>query len=334
MRNVVPYERLESDFASFNGLPEQRMVSCSSGTAALHLALESLQLDPGSVVAIPNYAMISVARAVSLAGLQPLLIGCKNDDLLINPTALSTAFELYGDLLRAVITVDTYGRRACLPTIHNMIQRDKRDCKVIEDLSEAHGAVPHKESDAVCWSFYQNKVISGEEGGAVYFKNKENANLCRQLKNIGFSPERDYTHIARGHNYRLANTLAQLIIDSLETYDETEWRVNEAEQEKMIPEQWRQPPRNRYWMTDIRIPGMTLELQTEVVRSLRDSGIDSVRFGFKLISSQEEYRAAQVIDWGECWRAVSEVLSFPLLPAYEIRRAMMKIQEIISKKLT
>ena len=77
-----PYQRLEKLWAEMNDLSSEGMVACSSGTAALHLALESLKLPNGSYVAVPDYTMIACARAVTLAGLKPVFIDCTSDLLI------------------------------------------------------------------------------------------------------------------------------------------------------------------------------------------------------------------------------------------------------------
>lgn len=70
------YESLEQEFAQWQGLDPRGMVACSSGTAALHLALEALQLPQGSQVIVPDYSMIACPRAVVLADLRPVFVDC------------------------------------------------------------------------------------------------------------------------------------------------------------------------------------------------------------------------------------------------------------------
>ena len=76
------FEILEERFQEYLGLAS--CVGCSSGTAALHLALESLFLSPGSEVILPDYTMVACARAVVLAGMKPVFGDCL-DNLCINP---------------------------------------------------------------------------------------------------------------------------------------------------------------------------------------------------------------------------------------------------------
>lgn len=73
---MEPYQLLEREFAEWNDLDPAGMVACSSGTAALHLALEAFRLPQGSKVIVPDYTMVAVPRAVTMAGLKPVFADC------------------------------------------------------------------------------------------------------------------------------------------------------------------------------------------------------------------------------------------------------------------
>ena len=200
-----PHEQLEQRLEKTPWVGGKYAVACNSGTAALHLALEALQLPPGEVI-VPNYCMVAVARAVVLAGHTPVFVDCHPDTLLTD----NDRWPLMVDATkyRATMVVHNYGREAYRPY----------DTMIIEDLAEAHGIVPDLRSVA-CWSFYKNKIVAGQEGGAVAFPKRKQADLARQLRCIGFTPEHDYTHIPRGHNYRLADSLVPPIMWSLDYFD-------------------------------------------------------------------------------------------------------------------
>ena len=200
---MQPHQLLELEFADFLGLDGRRMVACNSGTAALHLALESLPLAPGSQVIVPNYTMIACARAVSLAGHEPVFVDCDEHGL-IDPVEVERAIT---EDTAAILVVHLYGRIADRDTLGAIART--HGLEIIEDLAEAHGIEPHWTTAASCWSLYANKVItSGSEGGLVHFRDPECTALARQLRCLGFTPAHDYDHLPRGHNYRLADPLA------------------------------------------------------------------------------------------------------------------------------
>lgn len=163
--DLQPFERLEAALAVWAGVPH---VACvSSGTAALHLALETLSLPPGSEVISCDFDMVAVPRAVTLAGMVNVFVDC-TDDLLLDPDRLDEAASAC-DRARAVVATHIYGRRARMDDIHAVAR--KHDLLVIEDLAEAHGVPIHPDTVAGCFSFYRNKIVNcpDGEGGAIAY---------------------------------------------------------------------------------------------------------------------------------------------------------------------
>lgn len=300
------HEVLELEFGSWIGNPN--VVVCSSGTAALHLALECLGLPRGSLVVVPEFTMVSCARAVTLADLTPVFVDC-GPDLLIDPQQL---FSIQAD---AVMAVHIYGRRCNMSAIMDWAKQRRRF--VIEDLSEAHGIPPHPGTDAACWSFYSNKIIAGQEGGAVAFIDAGRAKLARQLRCVGFTDKHDFNHIPRGHNYRLADALAELILPGLRSVGDNLAQRRRVEQwyESRTPEFWRMPKRDVCWVYDLRIPGMRTPQQDALVNRLNQLGI-AARHGFKPMSSQVEYRR-EGAGRTRAWVLAQEVIYLPVYPDME-----------------
>lgn len=316
---MEPYEKLECSWANWNQLDPAGMVACSSGTAALHLALEALQLPPSSKVICPDLTMIAVPRAITLAGLEPVFVDC--DDTLNMDTRLVTDYCLQA-CPEAVMFVHTYGRQANVTDVDDFFSPMPGGIPAyIEDLAEAHGVKPHPQTDAACYSFYKNKIVHGEEGGAVWFKNPSHADRARQLRSLGFTAAHDFTHIPRGHNYRMSNVHATLILDSIgyananliDRWQQIE-RLDEA-----CPEEWRMAaPYQAPWVYTIRVPGMTLEQQSNVVTALNDVGI-TARHCFKPCHLQQEYALCQMVSAGKpfqrrSWTASREVIYLALVP--------------------
>ena len=309
-----PYQLLETEWAKAQTLRPEGMVACNSGTAALHLALEALRLPEGSGVILPDYTMVACANAVVMAGLEPIFCDCRRDSLLIDTTKLDSLMN--GDV-RAIMAVHVYGRQCDMQSIHAFA--DTYGLNVIEDLAEAHSVRPHWRTDVSCWSFYKNKVVHGEEGGAAYFKNVMDARVARQLRSVGFTEAHDYTHIPRGHNYRLANLLAEPIRESIHQmgYNLAERRRVEALFEAECPNQWKQPHRDCPWVYDIRIPGMNHTTQTELVRRLNSLGF-TARHGFKPMTDQQQYRfMTHKMLTVESHKASSEVVYLNLTPDWQ-----------------
>jgi len=306
------YEKLEQELAEWSGLDD--VVVCSSGSAALHLALEALELPLGSKVIVPEFCMIACARAVVLAGLVPVFVDC-GDDLLMHHSKVteamgrSAAFDHNCNCIKAIMAVHIYGRRCDMNWLTSL------DIPVIEDLAEAHGITPHPKSAAACWSFYRNKIVAGEEGGAVCFPKANSYPLtwglkyqvARELRCQGFTDKHDFIHRPRGCSYRLSNANAQLI------KTKTWWNNTELRRERerwyneLIPKQQQRGRRDAPWVYDV-----FHQEAHRIVDELNESGIRARR-AFAPMSMQPEFR--QPYKHLNAFKAYESVLYLPLDPS-------------------
>lgn len=276
------YQKLELEFGLWAGC--DNIVACSSGTAALHLALEAFRFPPGSEVIIPDFTMIACARACTLAGLTPVFVDC-NDSLLIDPALIESGIT---DKTVAIMPVHIYGRHCDMVAITNIAAKHR--LRVIEDRAEYH--VPFQgdyRPDAACWSFYKNKVIHGEEGGAVFFRDQDHAKYAESLRCLGFTESHDFQHIPRGHNYRMSNLHASEVLTSLSFYEgnhQTRRRL-ERYYNVLCPEPWRMPHRDSPWVYDVKVPNAL-----QLVTVLNSEGIPA-RMAFCPLSWQKEYRGSR-----------------------------------------
>jgi dTDP-4-amino-4,6-dideoxygalactose transaminase len=281
-----PYELLEKELAEWAG--QDDMVVCSSGSAALHLALEALELPLGSKILVPEFTMIACARSVVLAGHVPVFVDC-GDDLLLDHHKVTEVINHVG----AIMAVHIYGRRSDMNWLTSLGK------PVIEDLAEAHGVTPHPKSAAACWSFYRNKIVAGEEGGAVCFprvnsgllswSNPLYPEIARELRCQGFSYEHDFIHRPRGCNYRLSNANAEIIRESLlpqQVKSELQWRRDlETQYNDLLNQFCQRPYRDAPWVYDLFHPRAH-----ELVTILNEQGIQARR-AFAPMSMQPEFAA-------------------------------------------
>lgn len=319
---MQPYEQLEKQFGEWAGTPHA--VACNSGTSALHLALEALALPRGSEVLVPDFTMIACARACTLAGLKPVFVDCTSE-LLLDPTKLIDAVT---ENTMAVMPVHIYGRQCGMTTIAAFAKH--YDLYVIEDMAEAHGIDPHKDTHAACWSFYKNKIIAGEEGGLVSFQRAEIAKRAKSLRSLGFTEAHDFEHIPRGMNYRLANCQAELILKSLAKADQnlaSRKRV-ETYYNEMIPAKWQMPnTRQVVWVYDFK-PPIDNELTVEdLVQRMNHQGV-AARHAFKPMSTQAEYRVLWT-DQSRAYQASKQVMYLPVEPWMSVGDAADIVQVLV-----
>lgn len=325
-----PYQVLETKFAEFLGLDPSGMVVCSSGTAALHLGLEGLQLSPGSSVVVPDYTMVACPRAVALAGLVPIFVDC-TEHLLMNPDLGRAVVVDHSP--SAIMAVHIYGRVCDMEKLSTPYRGSPESCPwIIEDLAEAHGIKPYRSTDVACWSFFRNKIVAGEEGGAVWFRDPERAKLARGLRCLGFTESHDYTHTPRGHNYRMSDLHAEWILSRRNVRGLWNYEMNRKGRRNVVgwydeacPKEWRMPERDADWVYDVRIPGLTRREQTRVVGVLNDAGV-AARHGFWPMSSQREFLECRKVGGGKALRLAPEVIYLPVQPEStteeDCRRAM------------
>lgn len=316
--NHAPYQRLErtlerlfdTDNATYrNYTYKDNIAVCSSGTAALHLALAAIGpfTKPKSVI-IPTYTMIACPRAATLAGYNIQLVDCSHN-LNIDVDLIDKAITK--DTI-AIMAVHIYGRRCNMDTIHEIAKRHK--LYVIEDMAEIHGVNPHPDTHFACWSFYQNKIIHGEEGGCVRVSDTVNKmgylNKIKSLRSLGMTPLLATTNLSSssinpkepyylhpylcqygGNNYRMSNANASLILESIINFPSEmlrrTWLLDEYE--RYIPSSWRMPSRFSQWVHDIQIPELKdTQQQLAIVHTLNSYGIQA-RPGFYPIHLQPEY---------------------------------------------
>lgn len=328
------FEQLEKEFGDFIGNPNT--VAVSSGTSALHIACEVARTYltddvTGAVqprIAVPEYTMVACPRAACMADLKPVFVGCL-DNLQMN-------MDLVPDDVDIVMAVHIYGNLCDMEYLHTLT-----GSMVIEDMAEVHGARPHPNTFAACWSFYKNKTIHGEEGGMIAFKNVKDANLAKQLRTLGFDNNHDYYHVPRGVNARMSNAHAELILPSLRDAQGSisHRHVLSNCYDQHVPIEWQLPMCRFPWIYPLRIKGMNWQEQRELVDRFNDEGV-AARQGFKSMLQQAEYHSA----YSECiTKAISlqhEVIYLPLSDtmtyanAESIGHSLMRHAKIVIPKLT
>ena len=216
-----PYlERFETEFAAYVGL--KHAVAVASGTAALHLALHMLGLEPGARIAAPTLTFIGGAAPLRYVGAEPVFIDSEPDSWGMDPALLDQACAQAareGRPIRAVVPADLYGQ-AC-------------DLDAIRAVAEAHGAVVvldaaesvgshykgrHVGPGAACaaFSFNGNKIITTGGGGMLASDDGDLIARARKLATAAREPAVHYEHAEVGFNYRLSSLSAALGIAQLE----------------------------------------------------------------------------------------------------------------------
>lgn len=217
--SMGPYvQEFEETFGRYIGAEAVATSSCS---AALEIALRTLNLEPGDEVILPAETFIATVSSVLREGGRPVFAE-------INPETFCLAADdlerRISSRTRAVILVHMAG--LITPEI-GRIQQICRSQKLIliEDAAHAPGASWHDQKsgtlgDMACFSFYPTKVITTGEGGMLVTRDEERAVLARSLRSRGLdstAAREQYAFL--GTNNRMTEFAALLGLSQLRHLD-------------------------------------------------------------------------------------------------------------------
>jgi Predicted pyridoxal phosphate-dependent enzyme apparently involved in regulation of cell wall biogenesis len=217
-------DAFESALAELTGWPG--VVALSSGTAALHLALLTVGVEPGDDVFVSTFTFAATANAVVYCGANPVFIDSEASTWNMSPDLLAEALAdaaRRGKVPKAVVVVDLYGQCADYDRIVPICR--EYGVPVVEDAAEAVGSTYRGRpagtlGDIGVFSFNGNKIMTTSGGGAVLTQSEEQAARIRYLSTQARQPVVHYEHTEVGFNYRLSNLLAAIGTAQLERLPE------------------------------------------------------------------------------------------------------------------
>ncbi len=172
-------------------------IACSSGTAALHLALLAMGVGADDTVIVPSVTFVATANAARFCGAEVLFSDVCPE------SGLMTADHLEETLTRAtsvkpavVIPVHLTGQTASMENIHTVAE--SHNIRILEDACHALGAEKPpssghtnsrigdcQHSQMCVFSFNPVKSIAAGEGGALTLNDEASASRLRELRNHG-----------------------------------------------------------------------------------------------------------------------------------------------------
>lgn len=201
----------------------------SSGTAAIHLALEILGVSKGDEVLCQSFTFSASANPIMYLGATPIFIDSERETWNISPELLEKAIIeriKLGNKPKAIVAVHLYG----MPYNVGEIARISNEygIPVVEDSAEALGSSVNGEKCSSfgaigILSFNGNKIITTSGGGALVSKRKEYKDKSVFLATQARDNAPHYQHSQVGYNYRMSNILAGIGRGQMEVLDD---RVN------------------------------------------------------------------------------------------------------------
>lgn len=193
----------------------------SSGGAGLLAILQYLEVE-GKDVLVPSNTFWADARAVKMAGGNPIYVDCNKEDLCMSFEDMKAKIT---DNTKAVIVVHIGGHIAF------QIEEIAKYCEehsiyLVEDCAHVHGAWWNGKTGghygfAGSYSFYATKTMPLGDGGMIVSKDKDFLKWVESYRNYG-KEVRDgqvYYPYSNGFNFRLSEFSAALGIVQLERLD-------------------------------------------------------------------------------------------------------------------
>jgi UDP-4-amino-4,6-dideoxy-N-acetyl-beta-L-altrosamine transaminase len=242
-------DAFEADLSRRLGAPHA--VSCSSGTAALHLSTLALGLGPGDTVIVPSITFLATANAARFVGADVTFADVDPGTGLMTGESLAEALARAGDRARAIYVVHLNGQCADMAAINRVA--GERGLPVVEDACHALGSeCSYSGSDEgyeptgcgrhaamSVFSFHPVKAIASGEGGAVVTADPSLARRAAALRTHGMTrfgvdgvewrswapatdgPQPTWRYEMRevGYNYRLSDIHAALARSQLAQLD-------------------------------------------------------------------------------------------------------------------
>lgn len=198
----------------------------SSGTAAIHLALQLLNVRANDEVLCQSFTFSASANPITYLGAKPIFIDSEKQTWNMSPELLEKAILdriSNGIKPKAIIAVHLYGMPYMVEEISQISK--KYGIPVIEDSAEALGSAYHNDKcgqfgEIGILSFNGNKIITTSGGGALLTKSGDLKQKAVHLATQARDKAPHYEHSKIGYNYRMSNVLAGIGRGQMEVIDE------------------------------------------------------------------------------------------------------------------
>lgn len=272
----------EAAFCAYTGA--RFATAVSSGTAALHLAVKALGIQPGDEVITSPFSFVASANCVLFVDAVPVFVDIESTSLNLNPDLIERRIT---PRTKAILPVHVFGRPANMDAILDIARR--RHVRVIEDACEALGSRWRGRhvgtlGDAGTFAFYPNKQITTGEGGMVVTNDPALDQQFKSLRNQGRGSSGAWLqHERLGFNYRLSDINCALGLSQLGRIAEIlqqrravadEYRRHLADIEELELPLYDVPNGEISWFVYVvRLKGFARDERDGVLRALRSEGI-------------------------------------------------------------
>lgn len=203
-------EEFEKEFAHY--IEVSNCATVNSGTDALTLGIQALNLASGDEIILPTNTFIATALAISQNRLKPVPVDIDEKDYGINLDDLQKKITRK---TKAIIIVHLYGMAEKIDEIQEVIKKSGKNIYLIEDACQAHGATYKGKKvgsfgEFAAFSFYPTKNLGTYgDGGAITTQNLQLAKKVKQMREYG--QKEKYVYEIKGVNSRLDTIQAAIL---------------------------------------------------------------------------------------------------------------------------
>lgn len=203
-----------------------KLLTTTSGTHALEMATELIDLNDEDEVIMPSFTFSSTANSVLQKGANVVFAEIKNNTFNLDPDKLE---KYINKKTKAIIPVHYSGISCDMDKINEIAK--KYNLYVIEDAAHAVNA-KYKDKflgsigDFACYSFHGSKNYVCGEGGALVINNEKFEERAEVIREKGTNRHKflkgevdKYTWVDKGSSYLPSEILMALLYAQLEELD-------------------------------------------------------------------------------------------------------------------
>ena len=215
---------LEAELASY--AKAKHVISCSSGTDALILALIAFGLRPGQGVIVPSFTFAASAEAIAVLGAIPVFAEIDGRSFNLGAdrldSALSAAHAQQIDIV-GIMAVGLFGQPANITALSDYAQA--HNLWMLDDAAQSFGGRWQDRpsgslADITATSFFPAKPLGCYgDGGAVFTDDDEMAERARSARIHGQGSDK-YENIQIGMTARLDTVQAAILLAKMAIFDE------------------------------------------------------------------------------------------------------------------
>jgi perosamine synthetase len=217
--NLVQGEKVrafEGDFSGYIGT--RHGIAVSSGTAALQIGLQALDMKKGDEVITTPFTFAATANAIIHCGAKPVFADIDPRTFNIDPEKIKRCLT---ERTKAIVCVHLYGQPCEMEPILKICKYS--GASLVEDAAQAVGAEYKGKRIGTfgkisAFSFYATKNMTTGEGGMVLTDQKDLAEKSMLIRNQGQS--RSYRHDIISYNFRMTDIQAAIGIEQLKKIEQ------------------------------------------------------------------------------------------------------------------